>query len=216
MDPEPDVIHQQIDETRSSLTDKIEQLETRVADTVETARATVEETIETVKEKVEETVETVKDTVQGTVETVKRTFDLRYQTEQHPFAMMGCSFLAGCTAGYLLGGRRKRHHPEAAAEVCPPSSSQRDEAMRGTIPEASPPPAPRRPGLLERLFHQFEGEIDKVKETAIGVLMGLVRDWARNAVPASVACRVEEVLDSATSKMGGRPVRGPVLHSEEA
>ena len=34
---------------------------------------------------------------------VKRTFDLRYQTQQHPWLMVGGSVMAGFTAGKLLG-----------------------------------------------------------------------------------------------------------------
>src|SRR5262245_56859365 len=103
MDPEsevtekhPDEIRQEIEQTRSSLTEKIETLENEVLGTVHNVTDTVESTIENVKE-----------TVQETVHTVKRTFDLRYQTDQHPWAMFSGSMLAGCIAGALFGGRQR-------------------------------------------------------------------------------------------------------------
>src|SRR5437667_3076637 len=101
MDPEPDVIKHEIDETASSLKDKLETLENEVLGTVKEATETVEETISNVKE-----------TVQDTVQAVKRTFDLRYQTEQHPWLMVGGSAAAGFVAGMFLGGRRHARRPQ--------------------------------------------------------------------------------------------------------
>ena len=68
MDDEPEVIRQQMEETRSALTDKIERLEHQVVGTVQNTTRAVNDTVENVKEAVQETVSTVKDTVSGTVE----------------------------------------------------------------------------------------------------------------------------------------------------
>src|SRR5262245_5136733 len=96
MAEEPDVIRQQIDETRSSLTEKLETLEGQVRGTVREAKASVEDTIESVKA-----------SVQHSVASVKRTFDVRYQTERHPWAMVGGSVVAGFVIGSLVAGRRR-------------------------------------------------------------------------------------------------------------
>src|SRR5947208_14305774 len=112
MDPQPDVIRQQIEDTRSSLTDKLETLEAEVKgtvqsdrDTVESAKEAVESTLSSAKETVEDTISSVKDTVASATETVKRTFDIPYQVDRHPWAMLGLSAVAGCLCGALLGGR---------------------------------------------------------------------------------------------------------------
>ena len=68
-----DLIRKKMEETRTSLTEKLETLEEQVAGTVQGATAAVSDTVETVKDSVEETVSTVKDTVQETVGTVKDT-----------------------------------------------------------------------------------------------------------------------------------------------
>ncbi|HKA52470.1 MAG TPA: hypothetical protein VKJ47_02300 [Candidatus Binatia bacterium] len=60
-----------IEETRASMTEKLEQLEERVRETVESAKSTVEDIMENVKGTVDETVGAVKETV----ETVKGTVD---------------------------------------------------------------------------------------------------------------------------------------------
>ena len=81
MDPKPDVIRRQIDETRESLADKLETLEDQV-----------KHTVASVTEAVEHTVDSVKSTARETVETVKRTFDIPYQVRRHPYALTGAVF----------------------------------------------------------------------------------------------------------------------------
>src|ERR1700730_10040165 len=106
MKEEPEAIRQHIDETRSSLTEKLETLESQVRGTVQGARATVEETIEAVK-----------GTVQDTVRSVKRTFDVNYQVEQPPWTMVGCPLLAGCILGSLTGVRGGGREPRGTAST---------------------------------------------------------------------------------------------------
>src|SRR5919204_269414 len=104
------LIRQQIDQTRSSLTEKLETLEQEVRGTVQSAKATVEETIENVRS-----------TVHGTVESVKRTFDVNYQVDRHPWVMMGGSVLAGYAVGCLLTSRSARRLGRSLFEATPSS-----------------------------------------------------------------------------------------------
>src|SRR5262249_38838293 len=89
MDDSPEVIRQQMEETRAALSEKLETLEQQVVGTVKDARAAVTDTVETVK-----------GAVHDTVETVKETFDVSRQVERHPWAMLGGSIALG-----FLGGR---------------------------------------------------------------------------------------------------------------
>jgi ElaB/YqjD/DUF883 family membrane-anchored ribosome-binding protein len=210
MDQEPDVIREQIDETRSALTDKLETLEEQVRETVQSAKATVEGTIENVKSSVQET-----------VRTVKRTFDLPYQVDRHPWAMMGGSFLAGLALGKWLEGQPSlaRDYPSyggafsegpprpAVSEAAPRYEPDFNRSAAYSPPAAAPP---SKPGVLGGLLHQFEDEIEQVKGVAIGALMGVVRDLAKQSLP-KLAPQIDEVMNSATSKVGGRPVAGPLL-----
>lgn len=204
MDPEPNVMDQksdemklEIDKTRSDLTEKLETLENEVLGTVHSVTSTVEETIDNVKE-----------TVQETVQTVKRNFDLRYQVEQHPWPMVGGSVAAGFVAGCLMGEVRRGRQGQSYQPETYPSPSYASSPSR---PQEAAPPAERQPGVLDHLMHQFEPEIRKVKEMAIGTVFGLVRDMLKQAVPAALAAKVGEVFDSATTKLGGQPVSGPVV-----
>jgi len=118
-----------IEETRASMTEKLELLEERVRDTLEETKIAVDDIVENVKGTVDETVDAVKDTVDGakstvenivenvketmddTMTRVKQSFDLRYQVEQHPWLMLGGSVVAGSIlASFMHRGHENRHY----------------------------------------------------------------------------------------------------------
>src|SRR5262245_3254490 len=101
--PEPEAIRQQMDATRSSLTEKLEVLEQKVSSTVDVATTAVEDTVATVKESVEASATAVKDSVAASVHTVAEAFDLGRQVQRHPWAMVGGSVAVGFLGGWLLG-----------------------------------------------------------------------------------------------------------------
>lgn len=218
MAEEPDVIRQQIDDTRDSLTDKLQTLEGQVkdavgtvSDTLETVKNTVEDTVETVRSTVENTVDSVKSGVESTVDSVKETLNLSRQVAQHPWTALGCSLVAGIAAGYLFG-RRSTHSPGIPG-------------MSHLIPgyQSGPAPGPgteapriESPGFLAALAEPLAGEWDRIKQTAIGAFMGLARDALKDVLPPSLAPNVEDIMDGATRTAGGAPIRGPVLRHETA
>jgi len=109
-----------MEETRVSMTEKLELLEEKVRETLEETKSAVEDIVENVKGTVDETVGAVKETVDGakstvedivenvkgtmddTVTTVKHTFDLSYQANQHPWVFFGGAMLLGGFLGSLL------------------------------------------------------------------------------------------------------------------
>src|SRR5205085_2031149 len=78
---------------------------------------------------------------------------------------------------------------------------------------AQGPTQPAKPGLLERLTQQFHGEIEKAKELAIGAAVGVVRDIAKQALP-KLAPQIDEIMNSATTKMGGEPIHQTLVEPE--
>jgi len=100
MENETDVIRDQMLETRTSLTEKLEALEEKVVSTVQGTTESVQEAVQAVTESVQDTVTNVSESVQDTVESVKSTFDIRQHVEAHPWAMFG-----GAVAIGFLGGR---------------------------------------------------------------------------------------------------------------
>jgi len=223
MDEKPDVIRHEIEETRQSLTEKLETLEGQVKDTIGSVTESVEQTVERVKETVTDTVENVKETVSDTVENVKRTFDLSYQVDRHPWAMAGVSLAAGMTLGYLTGGRRGHAGRGGwGRERAPSRSAFGDGSGAGYQPSTAGYQAAasggsdyRRehegPGMLSRLLASFAPEIDKIKGTAVAAVMGMLRDSLLRSVPPALAEHVQEIMDDLTRKAGGQPIREPIL-----
>lgn len=191
-------MRQDIDDTRTAMADKLEALEDRVMVSVHSAQETVEDSIKMAKD---------------TVATVKRNFDITYQVEQHPWAVVGGCFVAGLA----LGGLFRRVRP-------PSRQAQNRLGENGTAITGSPPslagphgqdrfdtpPLPLRSYARDvnrrGFFDQFHEEIDKVKGMAVGYVMGLARDSIKDAVP-QLASQIDDVMNSATTKLGSKPAQ---------
>lgn len=214
-----EMIRDQMENTRTALSEKLEELESRVTAKVEGATQDVAQTVESVTDSVQETVETVKDTVQATVETVKdtveetitalkegvsaikRLFDLPGHVDRYPWIAMGGSVALGYLAGEYLLKRNARRAPRlpffAAKESVAAPVYTNGQATGGRI--GTEMSAPKTPGWLERL----EPEIAKLKGLALGVLMGTVREMITQAAGEKLGHSLAEIMDSATEKISG-------------
>jgi hypothetical protein len=211
----PEMIRQQMEETRSKLADKLEALENQVSDTVQSTTAAVTETVEAVKD----TVESVSATVQETVETVGQTFDLWGQTDRHPWVVFGGSVALGYLAAQLFdrasANGKEKHGPSPSWDALAKSAQHpREEAPRQS-PEPSVPPADRSESSENGKKSWFWDEMNRVKKLAVGSLMGVVRDLAATGLPGPLGQRVAEEVDHLTPSLGGETIRGPVLPSEK-
>jgi len=196
---EPEVIRQEIDETRSALTEKLEALEQQVTGTVERAKDSVEETIANVRESVEETVTSVKETMQDTVASVKETFDLPLQVERRPWLMLGGAAVAGYAMGAMLG--RRRTSSDGTVERMSTSGRQPLAPVEEPRPAYHAEPEPQGPSFFDR----YSEELDRVKGLGIGLALGLVRDIAKQNLP-QLAPQIDRLAESFTTKLGGESV----------
>jgi ElaB/YqjD/DUF883 family membrane-anchored ribosome-binding protein len=223
MDNEPEeVIKHQMLETRASLAEKLETLEQQVVGTVQSASSAVTDTVESVKEAVQQTVETARASVRETVDAVKETFDISEHVRNHPWVMVGGSLAVGYVAGCLLNrseSAESRAYPggvPSLSTLSARSSVERDGGMgRGTLEEATSAratetSAPQR--LLGDLGQKFETEIQKLKGLAMGTMLGVVRELIANSAPPQLSSELAGIIDSATVKLGGQPIHGPVLN----
>jgi hypothetical protein len=187
----PEVIRQQMEETRTSLAEKLETLEQKVSSTVlETASA------------VTETVENVKETVESSVEAVKETLNLRLQTERHPWEMIGGAFAIGFLGGWITTrGPHPIPPPPALGHVGPQANLYQPAASSYATQPSS-------------WLSKLSPEIEKLKGLAIGTVAGLVRDALAEAVPESMRPQVTEMLDDLASRFGGKPLPSPVLGTD--
>jgi ElaB/YqjD/DUF883 family membrane-anchored ribosome-binding protein len=163
---------------------------------INTTRSAMADKLETLENKMLDSVQsahdTVKDSLQSakdTVASVKRTFDLKHQVEQRPWTMVGGCFLAGLVVGHLFPRDRPKSYVENVS-ITPAAP----------MPRQAEPPS--RPGVLE----PFQQEIDKVKEIAIGYVMGLVRDSIKESVP-QLASKIDDLMNGLTTKLGGEPAQ---------
>jgi len=232
MEDEVDVIRDQMQDTRTALTDKLEALEQQVVSTVHSITDPVVNTVETVKKAVEDTVGAVRDTVKSTastltgaaeqtMETVKDTFNLTRQVERHPWLMM-----AGAVAVGYIGGRLLL--PENTGSSGSPTTSGSpfpDSMNRAT---AAPEP-PRHNGhhdgaraetrqsdtseesWLGNLTQSFEPEINQLKGLAIGAAVGVVRDLVTQSLSGEMGSRLKDWLNKLTERMGGKPFSDPLI-----
>jgi hypothetical protein len=215
MDDHPEMIRQQMEETRSHLADKLEALENQVSETVQSTTAAVTDTVEAVKD----TVETVSATVQETVETVGQTFDLWGQTDRHPWVVFGGSVALGYLAAKLFdgasaNGKEKHGHTPSWDSLAKSASHPREETRRQS-PEPSVPPTAQSESSENGKKSWFWDEMNRVKKLAVGSLMGVVRDLSAKGLPGPLGQRVAEEVDHLTSNLGGETIRGPVLPSEK-
>ena len=205
---EPELIREQMEQTRASLTEKLETLEHQVVDTVQGATTAVADTVDTVKEAVQDTVETVKDT-----------FDVRVQVERHPWAMMGASVALGYLGGRLLRVSASDHFPQwravptASGEPPWPSRNNdghphrpqvRESSNKKLMPEARLCSNER--GWLRQMTRLFQPEIAKLRGLAVGAVLSAARDMITHSAPEELKPQLAEVVDSITVKLGGKPI----------
>jgi ElaB/YqjD/DUF883 family membrane-anchored ribosome-binding protein len=208
MDREAEVIKQQMEQTRASLSEKLETLEQQVVGTVQGATTKVAHTVDTVTEAVQETVATVKESLEETMASVKESLDLCRQVEQHPWLMMGGAVCTGYVGERLLeriDGRRLAALPPQPRHFLGGPRRTPDVPASGLAPEPAPPERHAEPSWLTLLTNSFGPEIAKLKSVAIGTAMGLVRDRIAEATPPHLQSQVTELLDSVTLKLGGEP-----------
>lgn len=206
MAPEERIIRRQMEDTRSSLTEKLESLEQEVSDTVQGATSAVA----TVKETVTDTVDTVRESVQDAVTAVKNTFDLPRQVQRFPWLMMGGSVVAGFLTGRLLDRLGATDSPAASNGKHPNGTLVPESVQRVHQPAASGDKTVKG-GWLGEWARPFEPELDKLKAMALSTTIGLIRDTVTEIAPEQLGPQLADVFDSITQKLGGEPIRGPVL-----
>jgi ElaB/YqjD/DUF883 family membrane-anchored ribosome-binding protein len=190
----PELIAQEMEQTRESLTEKVSLLEDKfvgqlqsASDTMQGTVDSVQETVHSVKSAVQDTVqnvsETVKQSVQSLAEGMKETLDVRKHVEAHPVAMVGGAAAAGFITGLLFFGRRQ-------------------SATSAYAPAAAPgyAPIPRRPGWMDDLFAMAMSEVKKLAEQAMTT--------ATTSLKKSVEAGIPKLIDTALPDIGGSEHHG--------
>jgi ElaB/YqjD/DUF883 family membrane-anchored ribosome-binding protein len=206
MPPETELIKQQMGQTRSALTDKLETLESKVFSTLDTAADTVGQTVHEVGSTVRETAENVRATMREAASSVRDAFDVSRHVQHHPWVMLGGSVVAGYVGGVLLDNLEHGRMPSLPAPPSPPMRAERllpeGSEVRERL-EAAPPARRRGIGLFRELADAFAPELEKLKAAAVGMALGALRDKINASAPAQVRENVNEMMDRITVKLGG-------------
>jgi ElaB/YqjD/DUF883 family membrane-anchored ribosome-binding protein len=187
----PDVIAQEMQETRNSLTEKVAALETQVVGTIQNATEAVSSTVEQVKTVVQDTLSSVKDTasdvrqsvtdsVQTVTDRVESAFELSRHTREHPWPMVGGAGVAGFLAGYLLFGRSS---PRQAVSPYPTMYTSAAAPMAARSPEPVAPVPRKMPGWLDDLLERAGQEVRKIGEEALAVATASLKQSVQTEVP---------------------------------
>jgi len=229
-----DVIRDQMEETRTSLTDKLEKLEQKVVSTVDETTSAVSETVAAVKDTVKDTTSAVVDTVAQVKDTVAETVhsvtdsvkggltSVRdfFSMQKNPWVGMGASVLAGFVVGkFVLPPRRDPisglvSAGEEAITTAPPStaaaapqSSRSDGSSRngGHRDRRSQSVQSRSQGWLGSLIGQLAPDLNKFKGMALGMLLDASRDFVMQAVPQQWKEQAMGVFHGIASKLHATP-----------
>ncbi|HVK18578.1 MAG TPA: hypothetical protein VM533_16710 [Fimbriiglobus sp.] len=180
----PEVIEQEMEATRASLTDKVAALEQQVMGTIQNASDTVSDIVDSVKTMVPETLTSVKDTLTESVEEMsakmKTAFDLGQHTRDYPWAMVGGAAALGFVTGLLAFGSRSSPSFSRLAAASPQPHG---------APGYSTPPlgvaaaAPRRPTWMDELMDRIGKELLTVGEAAIASASASLKQSVQEGLP---------------------------------
>jgi ElaB/YqjD/DUF883 family membrane-anchored ribosome-binding protein len=234
MDEKPEVIEERIEETRHSLAEKLDKLTGKLSGTVETVEETVENVahkVEDVTETVEHTVENVSETVseaaEGTVHFFQEAFNLKKHTQNHPWLVVGGAVLVGYVGGRLLTPKSSPRYTGPHGDgwnYFPPPQYETGTGYRSTGQTAqnsqtesaeSADSGKGSSGWLSGITDTFGSELSTLKGLALGALFGVARDMITRSLPDQIQGQLRGVFDSATEKVGGKPIEGNLAETSE-
>jgi len=208
---DPNLIREQMEQTRGDITEKLEILENRVAATVQEATQEVAQAVQAVSDSVQDTVEAVTESVHDTVGTVKETvedtltavkggvgaikdmFDIPAHVERYPWIAVGGS----AVCGYFIGEYFYREKAPIRKPVFTPAT---------TLSDGIPKTNGRHPRWTESLLDKMAPELKQLGSLALGALMGMVRETVTSAADENLKGQLEEIVDNITKKLGGTPL----------
>lgn len=176
----PELIEQQMEETRESLTEKVSMLEHQVVGTIESATAAVHSVRSAVHDTVERVTESFKESVESVSTGVMSAMDVRKHAQKNPWAMVSGAAVAGFITG-LVVFRRPGPTPMPAFTPRPTA-------------EYVPVPVARRPGWLEDLFEMAGREVKKLAEQAMTTAIASVRHNVEEGIPNLIGHAVPEIM----------------------
>jgi ElaB/YqjD/DUF883 family membrane-anchored ribosome-binding protein len=211
-DATPEVIEQEMAETRHSLVEKIAALESQVVATVQSATTAVQETVQSVTAAVTDTTDQVrqglfgvqdeaKQALHGLTDNVREAFDVTRHAKENPVASVAVAAAAGFVTGLLVFRsvparlpKRMTEGSEPRPRVAPPPA---DYMM--VQPAAAVPAAPKETTWFDELMSRAGKELVKLGEQAVAQAVA----QARAAIDQSVPKLVDNLVATGTERVHG-------------
>lgn len=232
MENETDVIREQMLETRTALTEKLEALQDTVVTAVQGTTESVTETVQNVKEAVQDTVSNVTESVQETVQSVKSTLDIGAHVQNHPWAMFGGAVALGYLGGRLIPSASTVAHAAtsaatsaasaatgamgaAASNLTSSPSSGYGASSYGASSHGAPSGGAYQPSAssssngptwVDSLTEAARPAIKQLEGMAIGTLMGVLGELAVGAAPEGFKPQLKDMLEKLNTTLGGERV----------
>jgi len=166
----PELIKQDMNETRQSLTEKVAALEHHVVGTLHDATSAVHETVCTVKTALKDTVGAVTDSVSTMSQGVKDTFDIRSHIRDRPWAAIAGAALSGIVTGYLTAPTGERQKTSSFSR-----STANGNGVDATYAASRPAAPAQAGGILDDLMHTVRQELKTVTENAVMTLAATLK-----------------------------------------
>jgi len=199
VDNELEVIRDQMEQKRASLSNKLDALEGRVLDTVHEVSNTVSNTVRDVSE----TVDTVTEGIQETVEAVKESLNVSEKIRQHPWIAMGGGFVSGFVGALLLGSSsQKRGYSQPTSRRYETNGTSHESVQQA--PEKQPRVSEPSSGLTSQLGNVASEAMNTLKGMAVGTLMGVLSEVVADVVPASLKEEVDKLFGELNTQLGGK------------
>jgi hypothetical protein len=180
MNDTPEIVRQQMEQTRSQLVEKLESLELQVSETVKSTGTAVNATVEAVQE----TVESVTGAVQSAVQSVSNAFDVRRQFDRHPWLILSGSVALGYLAVEFLAGSAQKSQRQQETAPLPDPSADNAGLGNGEPPVESAATAIDTTGSHES--GRKSSSRHQLRSAAVSVLIGIVQELASRAVPVAM------------------------------
>lgn len=168
MSDQREIIRQQMDETKSQLSDKLQLLKVQIAETARSTGTAVNSTVEAVKDTVE--------TVQSAAKSVRNTFNVRRRISMHPWLVLGA-----CTGLGYLAGRRRRARPASLAGALPSRMTNQPDAATGTHPSDATAITTAIAAAYQKGLKNSSWDL--LRSTAIAAAIEIVQDIAFRVAP---------------------------------
>lgn len=187
-DESPEVIEQQMSDTRDALSLKVSALENQVVDTIQSATTSVSNIVDQVKTAVPESIASVKESISDVKhsisEQLKDSLDISKKTRENPLAMIGGAAAVGFITGLVLFRRPASVATPSASAFTGPTQPQ-SFAVSQAVQKTSAPmklPSWLEP-IVDRLGEKVSQEVRKLGEVAIAAASSTLQQTVEKALP---------------------------------